>query len=795
MTRVLVIALAALVLAGCGGAKSRYTSHMSKGKQLFEENNLDKAGIEFRNALQIDPKAAEALYYTGRVTERKGEPNRALGLYQAAVDAQPDYTAARASLGRIYVFGGLPEQALTAVAPGLVKHPDDADLLTVRGAARDQLKNTDGAVADAERAVQIDPKNGNAVALLAALKRKAGDAAGAIALVSDAVGRIENSAELRQVLASLYLQEKQPDKAEEQLRKVVELRPTELRNRYQLALFYARSHKIDEAQHVLEDAVKSQPKSDEAKLALVDFVLAQRSPEEGEKTLRAFIASKPDDYDLRLGLGGLLQRTGKPKEALAAYQEVIDRSGTGPQGLTARSRIAAVYVAEGRGAEAQKLIDEVLAKNPRDNDALLLRGNLSLDRKDTAAAIVDLRAVLRDQPGAIGVRRLLARAYLANGEAALAEEALRAAMDAAPDAMMVRVELAQVLSQTQRVEQAATLLEEAVRYSPNAPEPREALVRVYLAKGDFAAARTSAEDLQTLRPDSPIGFYLAGLAERGQNHLDNSAKALEHALQLQPDAADVLTALVSVQLAQGHSAQAVSLVQAAAEREPKNVAPLNLLGEVFVATHDFKRAEEVLNRAIALDPRSWVSYRTLGLARLGAKDTAGAIAAYEAGVKTAPDQPQLAADLATLYERNNRVDSAISLYDSLQKRSPKAAYAANNLAMLLVTYRSKDKASMDRARDLTANFATSDNGALLDTSGWVRFKRGEYGEALPVLERAVERAPDAKVIRYHLAMAELQAGHRDRARQNLETALAGGASFSGADEARSALAELKSSSG
>jgi predicted Zn-dependent protease len=79
----------------------------------------------------------------------------------------------------------------------------------------------------------------------------------------------------------------------------------------------------------------------------------------------------------------------------------------------------------------------------------------------------------------------------------------------------------------------------------------------------------------------------------------------------------------------------------------------------------------------------------------------------------------------------------------------------------------------------------------LDTSGWVRFKRHEYQDAAAMLERAISRAPDSQVIRYHLAMAELQLGQRDRARANLESALAGTGSFSGSDEARSVLTNLK----
>jgi Flp pilus assembly protein TadD len=73
----------------------------------------------------------------------------------------------------------------------------------------------------------------------------------------------------------------------------------------------------------------------------------------------------------------------------------------------------------------------------------------------------------------------------------------------------------------------------------------------------------------------------------------------------------------------------------------------------------------------------------------------------------------------------------------------------------------------------------------------VSFKRGEYQAALSALERAAERAPQSSVIRFHLAMTQLQLGQRDRARTNLESALNGADSFQGVDEARVALASLK----
>jgi tetratricopeptide (TPR) repeat protein len=232
-------------------------------------------------------------------------------------------------------------------------------------------------------------------------------------------------------------------------------------------------------------------------------------------------------------------------------------------------------------------------------------------------------------------------------------------------------------------------------------------------------------------------------------------------------------------------------VQAAIASNPGKAALVNLLGELYLQQKDVGHASEAFGRASTLDPQAWLPHRNLAVAHSAANDPAQAIAEYEKAVQLAPAEPRPVVELTELYEKQGRIDAAIAGYEALYTQNPSTQqFAANNLAMLLVTYK-KDQASLDRARDLTNGFTTSDDGTLLDTVGWVRFKRGEYQAALPTLERAVERAPDSKVIRFHLAMAQLQVGLRDRARSNLEAVLQGADSFQGADEARTALASLK----
>lgn len=784
-----LVACVGIVVAGCGGAKSRYLHHLARGEQYLGAGQFDKASVEFRNALQIEPRSAQALYLNGQAAERRGNLRVALGSYQGAIDANPDYTAARAALARMLVFGGGAGRALTVIAPGLARHPDDPQLLAVRGAAHAQLKDVNAAVADAEHALKADPDNEDAAALLASLYQRQGETARAIELVESVVARRPDSVDLRQVLASLYLSMHDNARCEAQLQKIIGLAPRELPHRYQLALFYLQTGNKDAAQRVLEEAVRSFPDSNAAKLALVDFITQQRSRAQGEEILRAYIAREPNNDDLRMGLGALLQRGGASVGAILSYGEIVSRDPTSAASLTARDRIAAIELEDGRVDDAHKLIAAVLEQNPRDDDALLMRARIALGRGDPATAIADLRAVLRDRPDALIAKRALARAYLANGDTPLAEETLRAASDAAPADTPVRLDLSQLLLETGRADAAAALLEETVRRAPADAAARAALVRVYLTKHDLPDARTAAQDLVTLQPASATGPYLVGLVAQQQNRLDDGQLEFEQALKLAPDDLEALAALARLQLARGQESAAVARVRAFALAHARDPYAQNLLGELLVATRAYPAAIERLTQAVGLAPAWPLPYHNLALARLGANDPAGAVAAYQAGLRQAPYDPLLVSGLAALFERQGRIGEAIAQYEDLCAHRPRLQLAANNLAMLLVTYRT-DRRSLDRARALTAAFAASDNGALLDTNGWVRLKLGDLTDALSVLERAADRAPDSKLIRYHLAMAELRAGRRDRARADLKTALSGTARFAGSDDARAALNSL-----
>ncbi len=762
---------------------------MLRGQKFLAGGDFAKARVEFRNALQIAPNDAEARYENGVVDEKLGNPREAAQFYQGAIDVDPDDVLARVGLGRLYVFAGAPKRALGTIKPAFAKHPDDAGLLTVRAAARQQLKDSSGALQDAERAVQLAPTDKNAVAVLAGIYQSTGQAERAQSLLESTIKKLPSTVDLRLALVQLYVATGQTDRAESVLRDLIRIQPAQAAHRLRLAQYYAQTNRIDAAEQVLRDGVKDLPKDRQMKVELVTFLAGRRSRDAAEKQLDEFIAKAPKDFDLRFLLAALYQQGGDTAKAEEVYRRVIAEERLEPPGLTARNRLAALLIQQNDPAGASKLISEVLAKDPRNDDALILRSNLALAHSDPKTAIADLRAVLRDQPNAVGVMRALARAHLANGEPALAEDTMRGAVEANPTDAGARLDLAVLLTQLDKPQEAKPIIDELVKQQPDNMQALDAQFKIAMATKDLGAAGAAADAMVAVQPKQPLGYHYQGLVAESEKRYEDAVALFTKALDIAPEGAEPLQGLTRVLVVLHKTKEALARLDAVIVAYPKLPIAAALKGEVLLDDHRPRDAVAPLQEASGRAPGWWRPYHDLALAAVMQGDNHAAAAALRAGSANAADRIQLDTELAQLYVKLGRPADAEKVYEAELGRNPQADVAANNLAMLLVS-NSRDRRSLERAKALTARFAGSSNPAYLDTYGWVLYKGGDAAAAVQALQSASAKRPHSPESLYHLGMAQALAGQSAAARENLTRALAMGQPFDGAKDAKAALQNL-----
>ncbi len=729
-----VIALSSL--AACSGTAGRKAHYLERGQSYLAAGKYDKARVEFSNALQIDPNDANARYFAGQVAEKLGKPRDAVGNYQAAIEADTNLIAARAALGRIFLLGGLPDKASEVIGPGLTKEPDNAQLRTVRGGLRALQGDLEGAMEDAQAAVKAAPNDEVAIAFLAAQYTRQKLLEDAMLVLNDGIKKLPNSVDLRVILANLLFQTDHKAEALAQLQTVAKAHKTELVHWQRVAQLQLLMKDTDGAIASLREAVAGAPDNIEAKSALVSLIGSQKDVPAALAEMQKFVDAEPKRAELQVALAQFQEAAKQPEKAEATYRALIKSQGLGAQGLVARDRLAAMLIKRNDLAGAEALIGEVLKDNPRDNDALILRAGIAMTHNQTAAAITDLRSVLRDQPNSAPLMRALARAHVQNNEAALAEEVLRQAVQTNPGDTQSRFELAGLLASTARGNLALPILEQLIKDAPDNLQARESYFRVQTSMSDFAGARKTADEIHALRPDLPLGSMLAGTLLEREGKLAEATAQYESALKVSSDPSEPLTLLVRVDLKQHQPAKAKARLDAILAKVPNNPMAHELLGELLLSQGNALVAVQEFDAAIATQPTWWLPYRAKANAQLTAKQLDQALATWSVGV-TRSGALELYADLATAYQKQGKPDQAIATYEDALKRYPQALPVANNLAMLLIAR--KDKASLERAAQVAQVLSGIDQSSMLDTLGWVKFQNGAVNEALPLLQKALEK--------------------------------------------------------
>lgn len=781
--------VALLGVSGCSGKEERIAKHLERAQSYLTANDNEKARVEFKNVLQMDPKNIPALMGQAKVLENLEKWREAASHYQRVTELDGTQVEAKERLARLLFMGGASDDANKIADEVLNAKSDSVIALTVKGGLQAQKGDLDAATLLVNKALSISPGHLDAIMLQASLYTQKEQFDEALRVLEDGLKHNPNHPAILTILAQINADQGQDDKTVAILQQLLTSEPSNLAYRRQLAAYYARLDKKDQAEQVLREGVQQSPDDAEPKLMLVDFLLKSSGHEKALQELQNFIAQTKDNAELRLALAKLYEVAGRKDDAGKELKALVHEHDVDPDALKARLHLARLAVADANKDEAKRLVDEVLKENPRDNEGLLFRGKLSLLKNDLPGAIGDLRAVMRDQPNSVEVLSLLGRAHLANKEADLAKEQFDKAVVLSKNSAALRFEIGQILLQAGQMDEAVKHLEAVSRDAAANAAVFELLLKAQLAKKDFSAARATAQRAQELQPQQGMGDYLAGQVDIAEGNHAAAVKRFKAALVKTPGAVEPLSALVKSQLALKRDKQAVADVISVLKANPKHYAAHNILGELYLMQKKPHDASTEFRSALTLNPSIATFYRNLAAAQLQLQDREGALKTLEEGLQAATHAESLVVDLAALHESAGQFDQAIHAYAKALEKEPKSVVFANNLAMLLVSHK-KDAESLERAGKLIGNLRGTENPAYLDTMGWVHYSRGELDQALPLLQQAANAAPGQPLVQYHLGMAQYKKGDVASAKQNLQSALERKVNFNGRNEADAALQKI-----
>src|SRR5215204_1248365 len=141
------IALLCLSLVACGkDPEVAKREHFARGNEYAAQKKYAEAVVEYRNAIQLDPRYAEARARLAEMFTLTGQPLPALGEYVRAADLATGDAQAQIKAGEALLRARRYEDAEARADKALAIAPKNTDALVLRANALAGLKKLDDAV-------------------------------------------------------------------------------------------------------------------------------------------------------------------------------------------------------------------------------------------------------------------------------------------------------------------------------------------------------------------------------------------------------------------------------------------------------------------------------------------------------------------------------------------------------------------------------------------------------------------------------------------------------------------------
>jgi len=571
-----------------------------------------------------------------------------------------------------------------------------------------------------------------------------------------------------------------------------------------------------------EQHLEKYPKKDDVSfhLASANLFLSSGDLAAAEKALRPALTVNPNSSAAHMALGDLYLLKKDQKQAGEEFKKAAELA---PVRSMERLKYAAFMSAAGDTAETRRISTEMTTQAPDYLPGWTLLAELAFKEGKYDEALSLLENVFSREPQYIDGHRLESEVMLAKGDTKKATEVLERLDQTYPDTPLIKYELARAYLKKNNMNQAKVVLDQAISINPNyaeaillladinlrsghgeaviepmtrllkrSPELRPAALLLAAAYGsldrfDDAAVITGEE--AKLAPRDPQAQMALGLTLRQAKRNDEARQAFEKAAELAPDNLWPVDQLVELDLLEKHFDAAQQRIDRHFQKTPDSPAAHFFKGKILVAEEKWGPAETELQKTLQLDPNFGGAYDLLVQTYLVTNKLPQALSQLQTQLSKNPNDASALMTLALLHERTNEFAKARDAYEHLLSLKPDLVSALNNLACLYADRLNDLGKAYDlarKARDLQGN-----DPAIADTFGWILSKRGEYQQALAILQGSAAKLPDSPEVQFHLGMTAYMMGQPDLARVALQKAASATNDFPGKEESKRHLALLK----
>lgn len=757
--------------------------------------DLEAARQAAQRATRIEPEHAGAWFVRGEVERTLGHADDAIGHLGEAIARVEGHLPARNARAALNIDKGEFEAARKDVEYVRLRMPRDPQSAYLhsrilfhdghRAAARDALSAAAAALAE------LNPqtlREHAPSALLAGVVAQAQERyEDAYQYFSSYVARFPFNAGANTRLASLALRRGETDRARTLIEPVLTAEPNNGRARVVMGDVEMRSGRAAEAREHLRAALGAFPGNPVVAMQLARAQMGDGDVAAGQATLQRVVEAHPRNAVAAMSLGMLYLRQSEPARAEQMARQILELD---PESPSAFNLLASAQAGLGNMDAAERTFQRGLAVAPTNRSLRLNRARVAIADGRFEVARDQYLAMLEADRGSVDAMLGLADlASVERNEAEVERWLASAAASGSSAAVTAAIRLVDHYVARRDLDAAASKLDELEGRHFGDLRVLAARGRLELASDRRQQAVDIFDRLARAAGDNVRGLVVAARLQRRARDFDGARWSLSRAAELAPRDADVLAALVRLEIIAGDMARAAARVEQVRALTGNRAAGLadRLAGDVAMANDRFDDALASYRAAA----------KRLGLAsdlvlliyrarRLGG-DPEGAIGELSAWLEERPEDTLVRRQRGTALMALGRNKAAASDFERVLARSPRDVLVLNNLAHVLEDD-DPDRALLmaRRARDLLPT-----DGAVADTLGWLLVRAGEHERGLELLREARRMAGDVPEVRYHLAVALHGLGRYAAARKELGDLLATDATFKGRADAASLLEKLQ----
>jgi putative PEP-CTERM system TPR-repeat lipoprotein len=264
------------------------------GQAYAAKNDHERAMQAFNETLRLNPRAVAAQLELARLELAAGRPDSSIQFAEQALKNAPRSPEAKLALVRGLMARRDVRRAESELQSLIKQYPDDAAVHTQAGILSAMKGDRSGAARTLARALELDPSNLDALAALVSLDLAEKNSSRAISRVEARLARAPNDPGALVLAARTYGSAGDLKKAEQALRKTIEVDSVNFQAYGMLGRLYLSQQRLDEALAEFDELSKRQPRPVRAHTLAGVILEAQKKPEEARKRYEQALAIDPE---------------------------------------------------------------------------------------------------------------------------------------------------------------------------------------------------------------------------------------------------------------------------------------------------------------------------------------------------------------------------------------------------------------------------------------------------------------------------------------------------------------------